>query len=204
MSDLLLSPSQARVIGALMEKSLSTPQYYPMTVNALVAACNQKNCRHPVMQLTEGEVGSSLLDLMEMDLVAEELGARAPRWRHRFKNQLLLKPETQAVLVALMLRGPQTLAELRANTNNLGGPFDVQAIELALEDLQDRAQPLVKLLGQKGQKGSRYAHLLCGEEAIEQIAMSSSRSETSASRIDDLEQRVARLEEQLQQLLQQS
>ncbi len=201
MSELRLSPAQARVVGALVEKSLTTPQYYPMTVNALVAACNQKNCRHPVMQMSEGEVGSALLDLLELDLVAEEFGARAPRWRQRFKNQLLLKAETQAVLVALILRGPQTLAELRSNTSNLGGPFELDVIEDALDDLQDRAQVLVKLLGVKGQKGARYAHLLCGEEHIVEPVASAPRAEAAGSRLEELEQRIARLEQQMSRLL---
>lgn len=202
MSAQTLTPVQARIVAALVEKSLTTPQYYPMTVNALMAACNQKNCRHPVMSLREGEVGSGLLDLLEQDLVAEELGARVARWRHRFKHQFLLNEVTLGVLVALMLRGPQTLAELRANTANLGGPFEPQAIVQALEDLADRAQPLVKLLGTAGHKGARYAHLLCGEEAIvEPMAAASRSSDASGSRLDALEARVAQLEEQIERLL---
>lgn len=202
MSELTLTPVQARVIGALVEKSLSTPQYYPMTVNGLMAACNQKNCRHPVMSLREGEVGSALLDLLELDLVAEEVGARAPRWRHRFKHQFLLNETTLGVLVALMLRGPQTVAELRANTSNLGGPFEPEAIAAALEDLSDRGQPLVKRLGEGGHKGTRYAHLLCGEDAIVEPAASGGRGgEGSASRLDALEARVAELEAQIARLL---
>lgn len=200
MSDLTLTAVQARVIGALVEKSLTTPQYYPMTVNALMAACNQKNCRHPVMSLREGEVGSALLDLLEMDLVAEEIGARVPRWRHRFKHQFLLNNATLGVLVALMLRGPQTLAELRANTSNLGGPFELEAISEALDDLADRGQPLVKMLGTAGQKGARYAHLLCGEDAIVEPATSRA-AEASNSRLDELEARVAQLETQIARLL---
>lgn len=202
MSELTLTLVQARVIGALVEKSLSTPQYYPMTANGLMAACNQKNCRHPVMSLREGEVGSALLDLLELDLVAEEVGARAPRWRHRFKHQFLLNETTLGVLVALMLRGPQTVAELRANTSNLGGPFEPEAIAAALEDLADRGQPLVKRLGEGGHKGTRYAHLLCGEDAIVEPAASGGRGgEGSASRLDALEARVAELEAQIARLL---
>ena len=202
MSAPTLTPLQARIVAALVEKSLTTPQYYPMTVNALMAACNQKNCRHPVMSLGEGEVGSGLLDLLELDLVAEELGARVPRWRHRFKHQFLLNEVTLGVLVALMLRGPQTQAELRANTSNLGGPFEPQAIAQALEDLADRAQPLVKLLGTAGHKGARYAHLLCGEEAIvEPVATAGRSAESSGSRLDALEARVAQLEAQIERLL---
>ncbi len=204
MSELHFSPVQARVLAALVEKSLTTPQYYPMTVNALVNACNQKNCRYPVMRLSDGEVGSALLDLRDMSLVAEDSGARVAKWRQRFKHQLLLKSETQAVLVALMLRGPQTLAELRANTSNLDGPADLEGVSQALADLADRAQPMVKLLERgAGQKEARYAHLLCGEEAIPAVApaVASSSGGGAGSRLDQLEQRLERLETQLARLL---
>ncbi len=200
MSELLLSPVQARVVAALVEKSLTTPQYYPMTVNALTAACNQKNCRHPVMQLREGEVGSALLDLLELDLVAEDPGARSPKWRHRFTHQLLLKPPSQGLLVTLMLRGPQTLAELRANAANLGGPEDQAEVKAVLDDLADRAQPLVKRLDREGGRSQeRYAHLLCGEEAIPEMASAPvAASGGLAARVDELERRVAELERLLQ------
>lgn len=200
MSELLLSPVQARVIGALVEKSLTTPQYYPMTVNALTAACNQKNCRSPVMQLREGEVGSALLDLLERDLVAEDAGARSPRWRHRFTHQLLLKPPAQALLVALMLRGPQTLAELRANAANLGGPDDQAEVKAVLDDLADRAQPLVRrLVREAGRSQERYAHLLCGEDAIPEVtAAPVAAAGGLAARVEELERRVAELEQRLQ------
>ena len=202
MSDVTLSPEQARVVAALVEKSITTPQYYPMTVNALTAACNQKNCRRPVMQMSEGETGSALLDLLELGLVAEEPGGRSPKWRHRFTHQFLLKPQTQAVLVTLMLRGPQTAAELRSNAAGLDGPTSVQELEAALEDLSDRAQPLVKLLPRDaGRSQARYAHLLCGEAAIPEPEPSpASAGSDLQQRLHELEQRVAQLERQLAEL----
>lgn len=161
---LLLSPVQARVVAALVEKSISTPQYYPLSVNALVAACNQKNAREPVMSLSEGEVGSTLISLEELRLVKrDDQGSRVPKWRHRFNHELLLKEPGQALIVALILRGPQTLSELRANAAPLGGPAEVAGVQALIADLGDRAQPLVTPLArQAGQAAQRYAQLLCG------------------------------------------
>jgi uncharacterized protein YceH (UPF0502 family) len=203
MSELLFTPKQARVLAALVEKSITTPQYYPMTVNALMAACNQKNCRYPLMQLNEGEVGSALLDLLDLSLVAEDRGSRVVKWRHRFTHHLLLKEPAQAVLIALMLRGPQTVSELRANTSSLRGPADLAGVEAVLEDLADRAQPIVKLLERApGQKEERYAHLLCGEDEIPQVASRAAPvGGVAANRLDELEARMARVEAQLATLL---
>ncbi len=203
MNDLILSLDQARVLAALVEKSLTTPKYYPMTVNALMAACNQKNCRDPVMQLSEAQVGAALMDLRDHELAADEHGARVAKWRHRFTHQLLLKPHTQAVLVALMLRGPQTLAELRAHAASLKGPEDLDGVRQALEDLADRAQPLVKSLSRDaGRKEERFAHLLCGEDAIPAVADAPVRGSGDSSRLDALEARIRQLENQLAELLQ--
>ena len=149
MSALLLTHAEARVVAALTEKSLTTPDYYPMTVNGLMAACNQKSSRAPLMTLSEGEVGNALLTLEEKSLVArDDSSARATKWRSRFQHQLLLKPATQAVLLTLMLRSAQTSAELRANAAVLNGPPDAEGIQAALNDLADRAQFRIMLSGQ--------------------------------------------------------
>lgn len=164
---LQLNPSEARVIASLAEKSLTTPQYYPMTVNAILLAANQKNSRSPVMKLNEGDVGGALNRLQEQQLCTRDdtLG-RVPKWRHQFQHQLLLQPPPFAVLVTLLLRGPQTVAELRANAAGLGGPADAAGVEAVLKDLADRAVPLVVLLPRApGQKEARYAHTLCGPPA---------------------------------------
>lgn len=201
---LQLSPVQARVIASLVEKSITTPQYYPLSVNAVMLAANQKSSRHPVMSLAEGEVGAALGDLAELKLAErDEHAGRVPKWRHRFQHQLLLKPEPLAVLVALMLRGPQTASELRGNAAGLGGPADAAALGAAIEDLSDRAEPLVVLLPRaSGQKEARYAHSLSGPPeaaaAPEPIAASSPpAAELSAleARLRELEQRVAVLEQ---------
>ena len=199
MSALLLTPAEARVVGALTEKSLTTPDYYPMTVNSLVAASNQKSSRHPVMALSEGEVGHALNSLEEKGLVArDDSSARATKWKTRLLHQLLLKPGTQAVLVTLMLRGPQTGAELRAHAAPLNGPADDAGVTAALADLADRAQPLVMTLPRAaGQSAQRHAHLVCGEPVVTDLAPVAERASPAADRIAALEARVAALEERL-------
>lgn len=212
MSAVLFSPAEARAVAALVEKSLTTPAYYPMTVNGLVAACNQKSSREPVMNLSEGEVGHALSTLEEKGFASRDtMSSRATKWRHKFQHQLLLKPATQAVLTTLMLRGPQTLAELRANAAPLGGPADAEALVAALADLADRAQPLVVSLARaSGQSASRYAHTLCGEPeaatafAAEAVNESAARlAPGTAERINALEARILALEARLAGLEQQ-
>lgn len=206
MSELLLTPNEARVVGALVEKSITTPQYYPMTVNAIMLAANQKTSRQPVMSLSEGEVGAALNQLEERRLVVRDsFSGRVQKWRHQFQHQMLLKPHTQAVLVTLMLRGPQTAAELRANAVGLGGPGDAESLAAALADLADRAQPLVVQLPRAaGQSAQRYAHTLCG--APESVPFEAPAADGGgarpagadlASRVLALERRVAELERQL-------
>ncbi|AXQ27206.1 DUF480 domain-containing protein [Solimonas sp. K1W22B-7] len=207
MSQLLLSPAEARVLASLVEKSITTPQYYPMTVNAIMLAGNQKTSRSPVLSLTEGDVGNALNRLEELHLVGRDsFSARAQKYRHQFSPQLLLKPQTAGILATLMLRGPQTLAELRANGASLGGPTEGEALAAALNDLADRAQPLVVLLPRAaGQKEARYAHTLCGDAGGGEWAepeIVASRPEPGAlaaleARIQALEARVLLLEDLL-------
>lgn len=208
MPALQLAPHEARVIASLAEKSLTTPQYYPMTVNAIMLAANQKNSRNPVMKLTEGDVGAALNRLQEQQLCTRDdtLG-RVPKWRHQFQHYLLLQPGPFAVLVTLMLRGPQTVAELRANAAALGGPADAEQASAALNDLADRAEPLVVLLPRApGQKEARYAHTLCGTPSPVVAVASESPPESATpeepaaltaleEKIRALEARVAALEQ---------
>ncbi len=206
MAELLLSPNEARVIAALVEKSIATPQYYPMTVNAIMLAANQKTARQPVLSLSEGEIGAALNRLEELRLVVRDsFSGRVQKWRHQFQHQLLLKPQTQALLVTLMLRGPQTGAELRANAAGLGGPGEPEAFASALADLADRAQPLlVQLARAPGQAAQRYAHTLCGvpesvpfEAPAAPALAPRAGSDELAQRLAALEARVAELETQL-------
>ena|SRR5689334_16475980 len=167
--NLQLTPIEARVVAALAEKSITTPQYYPMTVNAIMLASNQKSCRAPVMQLKEGEVGAALLDLQEKGLAQrDDAGGRVPKWRQNFQHHLLLAPPAFAVLVTLVLRGPQTQSELRSNASTLGGPADADGVAAVLKDFGDRAQPLAVLLPRgHGQKEARWAHTLSGTPEVE-------------------------------------
>jgi hypothetical protein len=164
MTGLRLTAVEARVLASLAEKSIATPQYYPMTVNAIMLASNQKSSRDPVMQLREGEVGAALLDLAEKGLTArDDAGSRVPKWRQSLQHHLLLQPPAFAVLITLILRGAQTPAELRSNAAGLGGPPDADGLARVLADFADRAEPLVVQLPRAaGQKEARYAHTLCG------------------------------------------
>jgi uncharacterized protein YceH (UPF0502 family) len=164
VSELLLTPAEARVLAALVEKSILTPQYYPMTVNALMLAANQKTVRSPVMNLSEGDTGAAL-NRLERDRLAvrDSMSGRVVKWRHQMQHQMLLKTPELAVLVSLMLRGAQTGSELRANAQPLGGPAEAEGLQTVLASLHDRAQPLVTELPRgAGQKEARLAHLLCG------------------------------------------
>lgn len=202
---LQLTPVEARAIAALVEKSVTTPQYYPLTVNALVAACNQKSSRDPAMSLAEGEVGAALNHLEELRLAKrEDQISRVPKWRHRFHHELLIKEPAMAVLATLMLRGPQTLAELRANAAPLNGPADMAGVQKILDDLADRAQPLVAPMArQLGQSAQRVMHLLCGDVPAAQhaesfeapvTAVASERTQSLEARIAALEARMAEIE----------
>lgn len=201
MSTLTLTPIEARVVAALAEKTIATPQYVPMSVNALMLAANQKTCRQPVMALTEGEVGAALNHLEELSICARDtMSSRVTKWRQSLRHQLLLNDAPFAVLITLMLRGPQTAAELRANAAGVGGPADTAALDAAIQDLSDRAQPLVTLLPRApGRKEARYAHLLCGEPQNISVPETGATSEAAAepSRLDALEERVRILEEKL-------
>lgn len=203
MTPLLLTQVEARVIAALSEKSIATPQYYPMTVNAIMLASNQKSSRDPVLQLHEGEVGAALLDLAAKGLARrDDAGGRVPKWRQSFQHHLLLQPPAFAVLVTLMLRGPQTQAELRSNASALGGPADADGVAALLKDFTDRAQPLVVLLPRaSGQKEARHAHTLCGPPELPAAAPAPARAvEASRTSLAELEERLRALEARVAQL----
>jgi len=211
MSNLLLNPAEARVLASLVEKSITTPQYYPLTVNSLMLAANQKSSRAPVMNLTEGDVGAALNRLEADKIVSrDDLSARATKWRHHVQHFLLLKPGELAVLATLMLRGPQTLSELRSHSSVLGGPPEIDAMTAVMNSLEDRAQPLVMLLPKSpGQSSGRYAHLLCGKAGLDvmsappapsRVAEQGSQGEGTGAltqRIETLEARVADLERKI-------
>ncbi|MEC9407462.1 MAG: DUF480 domain-containing protein [Pseudomonadota bacterium] len=200
-----LSPAEARVLAALFEKSITTPNYYPMTVNGIMAAANQKSSRQPVMSLTEGEVGRALTQLAEYRFCSrEDTGSRVPKWRQNFKHRLLLKDQAAAVLAVLMLRGPQTRSELRSRAESLRGPGTPEELDAALEFLGDRSEPLILTLPrQPGQKEPRIAHTLCGAPEIPDVAVappSAPASRASSASRDELLARVEALEARMQAL----
>jgi uncharacterized protein YceH (UPF0502 family) len=159
-----LTAIQVRVLGCLMEKKETTPDQYPLTLNALRNACNQKSSRHPVTAYTEGQVGHTVRELEALKLVAENWGARTARYEHRAAQVLGLHGKGIALLATLMLRGPQTLGELKTHSQRLYAFDDLDDVQYALDKLAERDDPLVTALPrQPGQKEGRYAHLLAGE-----------------------------------------
>lgn len=161
-----LTPEEVRVLGALAEKQLTTPQYYPLTLNALVNACNQTSNRHPVVRYDDATVERALASLRERGLVRTVLspGNRAPKYRHVLEEQLTLVREELAVTTVLLLRGPQTVGELRTRTERMHPFSSLEEVEAALDRLATRhEEPLARRLErQPGQKEARYEHLLGG------------------------------------------
>jgi uncharacterized protein YceH (UPF0502 family) len=200
----LLDPIQARVLACLVEKQALTPEVYPLTLNAVVTACNQKSSREPVMELEPGAVGHALRELEGKGFVAGSLSARASRYEHRFDRALGITPRQRAALCVLMLRGPQTLNEILTRCERLSdfpGPDEVQA---TLERLAQRAPALVLRLPRGGgQREDRYAHLLCGPVDVTALAAAAPAPTGggAAARIDELERRVDELEQTLSRLL---
>lgn len=206
-----LSETEARILGALIEKEKTTPDVYPLTLNSLTTACNQKTSRDPVMNLSEAGVLAALEELRGRTLVIETFGAsgRVLRYAHNFGKVYQLPAAAVALLAVLMLRGPQTVSELRANCDRLQHFADASSVEGYLEELAARAQPLAILLPrQPGAREQRWAHLLCGEPAVARGAMAGEgeRMGNSAAgaggRIEDaaLEARVAALEAEVADL----
>ncbi len=161
-----LSPLEARVLGVLVEKQATTPDVYPLTVNALVAGCNQKTSRAPVMQATEAEVQVALDALKRLSLVIDSYGAsgRVMRYAHNVPKVLNIGQATLALLATLVLRGPQTAAELRANADRLYQFADLSSVEAFLDEMAARSAGAlaVKLPRQPGSREPRWAHLLSG------------------------------------------
>jgi uncharacterized protein YceH (UPF0502 family) len=171
---LILSPLELRVLGVLVEKSLTTPDYYPLTLNALVAGCNQKTSRHPVMNATEAEIQMALDGLKRHTLAIESFGAsgRVMRYAHNAAKVLGLPQAQIALLTALMLRGPQTPGELRVNCERMYSFPDLSSVEAYLDELQERYAMVAKLPKQPGSREQRYAQLLGGPVAAEAPGMS--------------------------------
>lgn len=208
--EVLLNPVEARVIGSLIEKQITTPEYYPLTLNALINACNQTTNRDPVVAYDERTVARALESLREKSLVWMVTGSRVPKYEHRFTEQFKLAEQEIAVMCVLMLRGPQTAGEIRGRTGRLYEFASIEEVELVLESLMQAESPfVVKLARQPGTKESRYAHLLSGEvhldhheaQAKAEPVMQEVRAENE--RIARLESEVETLRQELQEIRQQ-
>ena len=197
-----LTPLEARVLGCLMEKQRTTPDNYPLTLNALVQACTQKTSRDPVMRLEVGEVGHTVNLLRDRGLIHASLSGRAERYDHKMASNYHLNRQEQALLCALMLRGPQTEGELRVNAGRMAEFADLRAVEEALAGLIGRERPLVARLPRlPGKREERFGHLLCGEiEQQQPAAVVTAAEEPRERRIADLEARVEAMREELEAL----
>ena len=161
-----LSPEAVQVLGVLIEKELSTPEYYPMTLNGLVVGCNQKSSRNPVVEYGESTVVEALDELVRARLGghASVAGSRVEKFRHAARQALELDDPQLAVLASLLLRGPETLGELKTRTSRMFAFDDLDAVQAVLDGLASREEPLVTHLGgDPGRKGVRWAHLLSGQ-----------------------------------------
>ncbi|MCC6709628.1 MAG: DUF480 domain-containing protein [Gammaproteobacteria bacterium] len=206
-----LTALEARVVGALIEKEITTPDQYPLSLNALQAACNQKTNREPILDLSAQDVQAVLDDLVKAHIVSDRggYGGRVTKYKQRFCNtefgQLKFSPQELGIVCVMLLRGPQTPGELRAHTQRLCEFADAQAVEAALESLMTRSDgPFVARLPRApGARESRYAHLFSGH--IESVAASApapyvARGDSLAERVAVLEDTVARLSAEIASL----
>jgi len=182
-----------------MEKKETTPDHYPLTLNALKNACNQKSSRNPVTDFSEGEVGHTIRELESLGLVREEWGSRASKFGHRAGQVLNLHRKGIALICTLMLRGPQTLGELKNHSQRLFAFDDLDDVLFALGNLENHEPSLVTPLPrQPGQKEGRYAHLLCGEPDVEEYVMQAPvTAGPSSGHQPGLESRISILESEL-------
>lgn len=205
----ILTDIEARVLGSLVEKQLTTPEYYPLTLNALVNACNQKSNRDPMVSYDETTVNQCLETLRDRNLVYVFYGStsRVPKYKHMLPSVYELDPAETAVIDVMLLRGPQTLGELRTRTERLHGFSGLGEIQETLDGLARRDDPLVvRLPVQPGQKEARFAHLLSGEIDVEAFAVAqatrSTRSSIDAERVEKLEEEISSLRAQFDELKQ--
>lgn len=195
----LLDAEEVRVLGVLMEKAKTTPDYYPMTINSLIAACNQKTSRKPVVQYDESTVAQTLNTLKKRGLVSTATGGsdRVVKFKHNFAIVFQVIPAEVAIIALLMLRGPQTPGELNTNSGRMHEFESIEEVQETLERLSTSEPPYVVQLPRKaGQKEARYAHLLSGtpeitEDDDEEVTVRSS---------NGLEARVTKLEQELTEL----
>ena len=198
-----LSLLENRVLGTLYEKQHTVPDSYPMTLNALVAGCNQKTSRSPVMEASEAEVQGALDSLKGANLVMETSGGRVSRYSHNLERVLQVPSQSAAILTVLMLRGPQTPGELRINGERLHKFADISAVQGFLDELAARPAGalVVQLARQPGSRESRWAHLLGGTPKVDPGEPApAQRAGSLEARVTQLETEVAELKERLASL----
>jgi uncharacterized protein len=205
----LLDPVEVRVLGCLIEKENTTPEYYPLTLNALLNACNQKSNRDPAVSYDDETVQEGLDRLREKRLITILTGGgnRVPKYGHRLSDHLNLGRREIALLCELMLRGPQTLGELRDRAGRMHKFSDIEEVETCVDAMAKREQPLTtKLPRQTGMKENRYAHLLSGADSIPTTAAEPVRADrigSLESEIAELKERVTAMEEDLRRFKEQ-
>ncbi|MDA0148384.1 YceH family protein [Vibrio sp. LaRot3] len=204
-----LNPVEARVIGCLIEKEVTTPDYYPLTLNSLTSACNQKSNREPVLSLDESEIQQAVDSLIARRLVSDESGfnSRANKFQHRFCNtefgDLKLTEQEKGIVCCLLLRGAQTPGELRTRTNRLAAFTDVKEVEAVLENMAARSEGalVVKLPREAGKRESRYQHLFSGEVDMEALQSAAHVAPVAnSSRIEQLEEELSALKAEVAEL----
>ena len=190
----LLSPLEARVLGVLVEKQHTVPDTYPMSLNALVGGCNQKTARNPVIEANDAEVLTALDGLKGLHLVFEGSSSRVLKFEHNAGRVLQVPAQAVALLAVLMLRGPQTAAELRLGSERLHRFADISSVEGFLEELAAKPVPMVlKLPRAAGEREARWAHLLCGEVALPPGRVAASDEGVAAGEIAALRAEQTRL-----------
>jgi uncharacterized protein YceH (UPF0502 family) len=199
--DIVLDDTEVRILGCLIEKEMTTPEYYPLSLNALTNACNQKSNRHPVVSYDETAVAHGLDSLQVKGLARKThtAGSRVPKYLHAILDRFDLSRQEMAVLSELMLRGPQTVGEIRSHAERMSAFENLEEVERTLQGLTDQDQPLaMKLPRETGRKESRYVHLFSGSIETEKKAHDMSR-EPAAPQAPGQE-KIARLEEEMAKL----
>jgi uncharacterized protein YceH (UPF0502 family) len=206
--NIILSNEEGRVLGSLIEKELSTPDYYPLSVNALTNACNQKSSRDPVVSYSEQRVEEVVDDLIQKGLVQKSRVGRVPKVEERFTHRHNLVPRESAILCVLLLRGPQTVGEIKGRTSRLCNFESLDEVQQTLGHLEEN-DFVRRLPRQPGRKESRYIHLLCGEPEIAEVetapaaghgfAMGSERIEKVEQDIQTLRNDLAELKREFQE-----
>ena len=196
-----LTPLEARVLGVLVEKHHTVPDSYPLSLNALTLGCNQKTAREPVMNASEAEVLQAIDGLKEQSLVNEVSGSRVVRFEHNAARAIGVPSQSAALLTLLILRGPQTAAELRLTTERLHRFADISSVEAFLDEMASHEPPfVVKLQRRPGERESRWAHLLCGEVAMPAAAAGSALDAVAPSEWEALKAEQARMAAEIAEL----